>query len=110
MLNYPEFKKALYDRYLDLQDEIVNLYSDNILGENYIDKTVTEYWDSISRNYNEAGWIVGKTYSELERVPDQTYEENVEFFRNWLQKRNDWLLGYWDLKSQITVKPDFSVG
>lgn len=103
LLKYPEFKKALHERYLELQDEIVNLYADNILGENYIDRTVEKYWGTISRNYSEAGWKVDKIYSELERIPDDTYEENVEFYRSWLAKRNEWLLAEWGLASLIEV-------
>lgn len=108
LLNYPEFKKALRERYLELQDEIVNLFADNRLGRNYIDTTVEQYWGTISRNYNEAGWKIGKVYSELERIPDKTYEENVEFFRNWLEKRNAWLLGEWGIETLIDV--DSSTG
>ena len=106
LLSYPAFKEALCDRYLELQDNIVNLYADNVIGQNHIDKTIETYWGSISRNYNEAGWKIGKVYSELERVPDPTYEENVEFFRTWLENRNRWLLSEWGLDSFIDVDPE----
>lgn len=103
LLNYSEFRKAVYDRYLELQDIIVNLFADNLLGENYIDRTVEKYWGTISRNYNEAGWKIAKIYSELERVPDTTYEANLEYYREWLSKRNEWLLDEWGLSSLINV-------
>ncbi len=98
LLRYSEFKNALKARYADLQDEIINLYTDNGLGRNYIDATVEKYQATITRNYTVAGWQVSKVYSELERIPDTTYEANVEYFRNWLKNRNDWLLKQWGLE------------
>ncbi len=103
LLRYTEFETALKERYLELQDEIVNLFADNRLGENYIDATIEQYNGTITRNYTQAGWIVGKVYSELERVPDKTYDANVEFYRNWLQKRNEWLLKEWGIETLISV-------
>lgn len=103
LLQYSEFRQSLKDRYLDLQDEIVNLFADNCLGRNYIDTTVEKYHGTITRNYTQAGWIVGKVYSELERIPDKTYEANVEFYRNWLSKRNEWLLKQWGIQTLISV-------
>lgn len=102
--NYDEFREAVYARYLELQDDIVNLYSDNLEGKNYIDATVEEYAGTISRNYKEAGWSMTRAYSDLERIPDSTYEKNLEYYRNWLSKRNDWLLREWGLDSYITSK------
>ncbi len=103
LLKYTEFQDALKKRYLELQDDIVNLFADNRLGRNYIDTTVEKYNGTITRNYTQAGWIVGKVYSELERIPDKTYEANVEFFRNWLNKRNAWLLKQWGIETLINV-------
>lgn len=103
LLKYDEFKDALKKRYLEIQDIIVNLFADNRIGENYIDTTIEKYNGSITRNYTKAGWIVGKVYSELERIPDKTYEENVEFYRNWLKKRNEWLLKEWGIDTLISV-------
>ena len=97
LLRYNKFREAVYARYADLQDEIINLYSDNGLGKNYIDSTIEKYSGTIDRNYNEAGWKIGKVYSDLERIPDRTYEANVEFYRNWLMNRNEWLLKQWKL-------------
>ena len=103
LLQYSEFKKALYERYLELQDEIINLFADNRNGRNYIDTTVEKYKGTITRNYTEAGWIIGKVYSELERIPESTYEGNVEYYRNWLANRNEWLLKQWRLDSANNI-------
>lgn len=109
LLRFTEFQDALKKRYLELQDDIVNLFADNRLGRNYIDTTVEKYKGTITRNYTEAGWIVGKVYSELERIPDKTYDANVEFFRNWLNKRNAWLLKQWDIETLINVSSDSGI-
>ena len=98
LLQYSEFKSALVERYGDLQDEIINLYTDNGLGRNYIDATVDKYSATINRNYTDAGWIIPKVYSDLERIPDSTYQANVEYFRNWLKNRNEWLLKQWNME------------
>lgn len=105
LLGYNQFKEAIYERYLELQDLIVNLYEDNILGQNYIDRTIQSAATSISRNFAEAGWDVGRKYSTYMRIPEATYEENVEYFRAWLQRRNAWLLSYWKLEDRAVLTP-----
>lgn len=104
LLDCRDFRDAVKTRYLELQDDIVNLYADNIKGNNYIDTTVKRYSGSISRNYREAGWKIAKIYSDYERIPDSTYEKNIEYLRNWLYNRNKWLLKEWGLDSEVTSK------
>ena len=99
LMEVEEFQNIVKQKFLDKQDVIVNLYEDNALGQNYIDKTLETYQGSISRNYGEAGWKPSMVYSRnyFERTPDSTYEENVEYYRNWLKNRNEWLLEEWGL-------------
>lgn len=104
LVSYSEFQSLVCERFLDMQDTIVNLYTDNILGKNKIDSMIETYEASFSRNHNEAGWspdTVWNPYLQLERDPDPTYEENVEFYRNWLQERNEWLLEEWGLSDYV---------
>ena len=94
------FQNIVNQKFLDMQDVFVNLYEDNVNGKNHIDETIATYRKSISRNYGEAGWDVSKIYTDgmvLERFPFMTYEENVEYYRKWLRKRNEWLLKEWEL-------------
>ena len=95
-----EFQDIVNQKFLENQALFVNLYADNELGQNHIDETIETYRESIDRNHEEAGWDPSKIYKEgfiAERTPDATYEENVEFYRNWLRQRNEWLLKEWGL-------------
>lgn len=103
LLNYDEFRTALYARYLELQDRIVNLYADNVNGESYLTRMTAQYEKTIARNYSEAGWSIRRKYSELEHVPVGSYEGEIEYLRKWLEKRNDWLLDQWGLESRLAL-------
>lgn len=101
LLVYDEYREAVYARYLELQDRIMNLYRDNILGENKIDGLISSASESIDRNFNEAPWRPWQNYSELMRIPDSSYQANVEYFRAWLERRNEWLLKHWGLTDRV---------
>ena len=95
LMDCDEFYELVKKRYLELQPYIVNLYSDNELGKNQIDRLIDENRAAIERN-NEI-WQMDTAYSIYEMKPLPTFEENVEFFREWLQRRNEFLLEYFDL-------------
>lgn len=38
------------------------------------------------------------------RTPDSNYFENVEYLRNWLSKRNQWLSEYYDIYGEDWYK------
>lgn len=80
-------RKRLEEKYLVLE----NLYKKNELGESRIDVLLTRYGESFSKNYSDTNWKVDQKTSELERIPDKTFEKNVEYMRNWLEKRHEWL-------------------
>lgn len=110
LLDVPEFLSRVKERYLELQNIILNLYADTLSGTNYIDRTIAENSASFGRNYSEAGWKIGVTYSDLERIPENTYEGNVEYLRTWLRERNDWLLGHWGITARAYPSPSASSG
>ena len=106
LVKFDEFQSIVNEYFLEMQDTIVNLYADNLIGVNKIDTMIETYGASFDRNHNEAGWapnVVHHSSMQLERHPDETYEENVEFYRNWLKERNEWLVEEWGLKSFIEV-------
>lgn len=95
---YKAFRDAVYARYKELQPIIVNLYEDNSLGENYIDRITAAYATTFERNFKNARWSENKQYCEYQRFPEATFEENIEFLRAWLKERNEWLLDEWNIK------------
>ena len=103
LVQVEEFQNIVNQKFLENQDLFVNLYEDNVNGKNHIDETIEAYRESIDRNYGEAGWDPSKIYKEkdfLERYPEATYEENVEYYRKWLRRRNEWLLREWGLNEK----------
>lgn len=101
LLKNADFYQLVRQRYAQLQSLIVNLYQDNELGTNRMDVFLTECADSIAANW--AVWNVSSKDSSAERIPDSTYEKNVNYLRNWLSQRNEWLLDYYDLIHSIHV-------
>ena len=106
----PEFQKLRNDRFLELQDGIVKLYTRTVNGISYIDTVTEQYGASFARNYKEAKWKIDKVYSDLERIPEKTYEGNLNYLRTWLKERNEWLLTQWGLTQRNYVIPKKSLG
>lgn len=102
LLKNADFLRMLKERFVELQPMIVNLYQDNELGGNQIDAFVAANKDSIEANWKV--WNVASADSSLERKPDRTYEANVEYLRNWLEARNDWMQDYYGLEHKITCQ------
>ena len=88
------FAQAFAERYQELQPWIINLYEDNGLGQNRIDSLYASAKACIEANYDYdvTRWKIGTRYRELERKPESTYEGNLEFLREWLRQRNQWIL------------------
>ncbi len=81
-------------RYAALSPAIEALTTDAAEGQNKIDALLSRYGDALYRNYDEAGWSITEKYSDYERIPFPTYEENVEYLREWLIRRHAWLKSY----------------
>lgn len=98
LLGDEEFSSLVRERYVELQPLIINLFSDNELGQNRIDLLVGANADSFAREYKQneteynAGWDIDKCYSVYAGESKGDYDDNIEFLRGWLEQRNDWLL------------------
>lgn len=94
------FQGEFAERYLSLQPLIINLYENNELGENRIDKRIASMKESIANNYNNL-WPVNVRAYYGEMIAKPTYEANVEYLREWIAKRNEWILSQIEQGGQI---------
>jgi hypothetical protein len=86
-----EFRELLRLRLEEKDLAFENLYKKNELGESRIDVLLTRFGESFSKNYSDTIWRVDQKTSDLERIPDKTFEENVDYMRSWLEKRHEWI-------------------
>jgi len=94
LFEYEEFTQLVRDKLQQLQPVIVNLYEDNELGRSQIDGWLDEYRDDIERN--NVLWPTNVRAQGYEHTPvDGTYEGEIEFLRDWLKNRNQWLLEHY---------------
>ena len=95
LIQIPEFKEKVIERFYEIQPLIENLTTDNELGTNRIDNIVNIYGADFKNNFTI--WNVGEKYGANAANPLPTYEENVESLRNWIICRNNWLKSEWTL-------------
>jgi len=94
LFKFDEFRQLVSDRLTELQPIIVNLYEDNELGRSRIDAWLDEYREDIDRN-NEL-WPTDVKDNAYEHSPvDGTYDGEIEFLRDWLKNRNQWLVDHY---------------
>ncbi|MBU5462533.1 CotH kinase family protein [Lachnoclostridium sp. MSJ-17] len=67
-------------------------------GGGLIDSLASEYADVFERNYTDAGWSIRYLINVM-MYPLPTYEENLEFFKNWCVERDSWLSDFYEIDS-----------
>ena len=100
--NTKHFYKWLcqYPWFFDLVRKVYTEHSaflDDIGAENgFIDSAAQEFSAPIERNFSKSGanWNQTAYYQNLNRKPDSTYSENLEYFMNWTSQRALWLNSY----------------
>ena len=91
LLQDPEFKALVLKRFEEIYPVLENLYQDNELGGNLIDWIQNKYGAAFLRNYDEAGWRIDVQYSGLAKNEQLPYEEEVEWLRDWLKRRVEFI-------------------
>lgn len=82
------FRNLVSERYASLIPEIEKLYKDG----GVIDSYVEEYGDAFRRNYENGKYSMTDKYFSCEYdEPYETYEENVEYLKDWLNRRDLWI-------------------
>lgn len=82
------FRNLVSERYAFLIPEIEKLYKDG----GVIDSYVEEYGDAFCRNYENGKYSMTDKYFSCEYdEPYETYEENVEYLKDWLNRRDLWI-------------------
>ena len=90
LMECPEFEKMVWERYRseEVQKILTGIYEEGGL----IDDTVKAYAESFDNNYSDGVWEEGKQYFAYAGTPLSTFEENVDYLKQWYERRNDWLL------------------
>ena len=92
LLQYKEFYEKYKELFEEKYDLLKNIYEDN----GYIDQLLETYGWLFEKNYIDyvdggAGWKVETKYTNIERKPYDTYQENLDYLRTWLENRLNWL-------------------
>lgn len=96
LMECQEFVDLVAAKYKECQSRITWLYMG---ADNFIDTFVSENKGVIDRNYlaipsGGAGWQVYAAMSNYEMVSKSTYEANIQFLKEWLGNRNNWMKEY----------------
>ena len=84
------FEQMVWDRYRseEVQKILTGIYEEG----GFIDETVKAYAESFDNNYSDGVWEEGKQYFAYAGTPLPTFEENVDYLKQWYKRRNEWLL------------------
>ncbi len=87
LTEYFQFRSAVHNLAAASEAALTDLYADG----GWIDRFMQAHAVTIGRNASEAGWLPGTWHFETSRVPDETYEANAAFLRDWLRARHAYL-------------------
>ena len=131
MLN-SDFSNRVKAKFQSMQGYIQNLYQDNVLGTNEIDKNIALMGNARVRNYTSkaqggAGWsestadsaeytVYRYSYSTDSPYSTYTYAQHITYLKNWLKNRNEYLVDTWGLtldfdvdNDEITISDDLAI-
>ena len=95
LCRYSWFNEKTRIEFANTHKYLQSIYEEN--GE--IDTLCSNYELLFSRNFKEAGWKVSSYLINVMMRPLPTYEENLDFLKDWCRTRHDWLYDYFDIGS-----------
>lgn len=75
--------------------ENFELFADITREGGEIDTFLADYQNVIHRNYKNTGLNPGRFYITVMMRPYATYDENLDFLRDWCEKRRMWMADYY---------------
>lgn len=124
------FKNKVIAKFKSAQNIIQNIYKDNSLGTNQIDRIYEEIKASRIRNYTPAsaggaGWDETAvdsaeitwypySYGTVSPYNTYTYDQHVAYLRTWLQNRNEWMCTQWGIDytstgDEVVISSDIAI-
>lgn len=112
LMKNEKFKNLVVKYYNQYLPYIQAIYDGSKADEGFgIDAFVKQYRNSFERNYISkeqlgAGWSItnpdmADAYSYANFREWNTYDDSVEFLRDWLQNRDNWLREQWDISGNL---------
>ena len=103
----PEFENKVKQRFYDLQFQIQSLYREDSEEVNSINHLIAVYGTSFERNYRSksnfgAGWELRNDdgYSYAAESGWRTWMDPINFLRDWLARRNNWMCQQWNIDKE----------
>lgn len=104
LLKNETFYNKIKERYAQLQYKIQNIYKVNSAAQLSVDYLIKNYQNSFMRNYMSvsalgAGWELTNDdgYSYSAESGWTSWEQPIEFLRDWIENRNIWLCQQWNV-------------
>lgn len=115
LMKNTQFKNLVAKYYNQYLPYIQAIYDGSKVEEGFgIDAFVNQYRDSFERNYVSkeqlgAGWSItnpdmADAYSYANFREWNTYDDSVEFLRNWMQNRDHWLREQWNISGNVITE------
>lgn len=119
------FKTKVVNKFTKLQPTIQNIYKANQLGDSQITQNIALLGQSRVRNYTSkdsggAGWsestadgaeysIYRYSYSTVSPYSTYTYDQHIDYLKNWLENRDKWLCTQWNIDYEEAGSADYTI-
>lgn len=92
LFKYKEVNERYNDYFNKYKEELKNVYE----RDGLLDSTINTYQNIFDRNYDSkdkggAWWQISTVQGDLQFQPFDTYQENVDYLKDFLKNRYEWL-------------------